>query len=154
MNDESPAEVKAVEKTIQDPQALLAEIGRGLEELIPDEVLRLKVQEWARKRLAEMAMVVMQQSAGIKSLSLVLDDVLTKLRVWGWSADKGWIRARGILNEVLKSWKARSAQDAGDGKQESAEPGSSHERGSEVDHPPATEADGGGEKPLEGMSEG
>jgi hypothetical protein len=148
MNEQAEATEK-VQKVISDPSELLAEIAKGLEELIPDEILRAKVVEWARKRLAEMAMVVMQQSGAIESLSRVLDDVLSKLRMWGWSSEKGWLRARGLLAEVLTSWKARTGgTHAGDGKEESAGSGTDEE-GSPDAPPPPLEADDRGEKSLE-----
>lgn len=159
MSDQQEAEaleksVAKVEKIINDPTELLAEISKGLDELIPDEELRAKVAEWARKRLAEMAMVVMQQSGAIESLSRVLDDLLAKLREWSGSSEKGWFKARTILREVLTSWKARTGGGhAGDGQEGSAGSGAEEEGLSDATSPSA-EADGGGEKSLEGVSEG
>jgi hypothetical protein len=159
MSDQQQAEaleksVEKVEKVINDPAELLAEISKGLDELIPDEILRAKVAGWARKRLAEMAMVVMQQSGAIESLSRVLDDVLAKLRQWSDSSEKGWFKARMILREVLTSWKARTGgSHAGDGKEGSVGAGAEGE-GQPDATPPSTEADRGGEKPVEGVSEG
>jgi len=100
-----------------DPEAFSQSLEKGLELLIEDEILREKVAEWTKGRMGELVTVVIQQAAGIKQLSLVLDDVLSQLRRWAWSPDKGWMRARAILDGVLKNFKRRTSH-GGDGSQE------------------------------------
>jgi hypothetical protein len=170
---EERKEVAPVTKAMHSPKVLMNEMFAGLDDLIPDEVLRSKVKSWIRGRLVEMVMVIAQQSSGIETLSLVLDDVLSKLRALGSSGDKGWLQARSILNEVISAWQARSKAKggihAGGREEESIEsngsPPSSKDSGekgfngfddlskeSDSSHSPSSGADSGGEKKIENMS--
>jgi hypothetical protein len=120
-------EKKAEQSQQLDPEAFMKSLEEGLEPIIADEELRKKTVEWARSRMGELITVVIQQSVAIKQLSLVLDDVLSQLRRWAWSADKGWMRARATLNGVLDSFKRRAGH-GGDGSQKSTGTGSESDK--------------------------
>lgn len=95
---------------------LLDDMVGGLTKLLTEKkVDQATIDEstrWIKQRLAELALVIIQQKNGILEMAVTMDEVFIKLRQWSEGRKKaGWKTAKKILDEVLLGWRKRHGGD-------------------------------------------